>query len=216
MKIKSSFRLVPVFTIHYFFKKYIFHQKQNNPIPCILPQLCEKKNIIEYLLYMWQIEDLIRAFGLDMSRINEKIVEPYQLSDNDKKRLYEWYESLTEMMRTENAQEAGHIQLNKNIVIQLNDFHAEVLQSGMLHDYNSRFNRLRPFLSQLRSKQNDSEISDIELCLNFLYGIMTLRMQKAEITPETLQVKDEIGKFMGLLNEYYQQYVSGELQLQEE
>ena len=86
----------------------------------------------------------------------------------------------------------------------------------MLHDYNSRFNRLRPFLSQLRSKQNDSEISDIELCLNFLYGIMTLRMQKAEITPETLQVKDEIGKFMGLLNEYYQQYVSGELQLQEE
>lgn len=175
-----------------------------------------KKNIIEYLLYMWQIEDLIRAFGLDMSRINEKIVEPYQLSDNDKKRLYEWYESLIEMMRTENAQEAGHIQLNKNIVIQLNDFHAEVLQSGMLHDYNSRFNRLRPFLSQLRSKQNDSEISDIELCFNFLYGIMTLRMQKAEITPETLQVKDEIGKFMGLLNEYYQQYVSGELQLQEE
>ena len=91
----------------------------------------KKQNIVEYLLYMWQIEDLIRAFGLDMNRINEKIVKPYQLSDYDKKRLFEWYESLIEMMRTENAQDVGHIQLNKNIIIQLNDFHTELLNSGI-------------------------------------------------------------------------------------
>lgn len=175
----------------------------------------KKRNIIEYLLYMWQIEDLIRAFGLDMNRINEKIVEPYQLSESDKEKLYEWYESLIEMMRTENVQENGHIQLNKNVIIQLNDFHFELLNSGMMADYNSRYYRLLPYLPQLRQKQNDSEITDIELCFNFLYGIMTLRMQKTAITPETLQAKDEIGKFMALVNEYYQQYTSGELQLEE-
>ena len=176
----------------------------------------KKQNIVEYLLYMWQIEDLIRAFGLDMNRINEKIVEPYQLSDYDKKRLFEWYESLIEMMRTENAQDVGHIQLNKNIIIQLNDFHTELLNSGMIQAYNSRFFKLTSYLLQLRQKQNNPEITDIELCFNFLNGIITHRMQKAEITPETLQAKDEISKFMGLLNEFYQQYVSGELQLQEE
>ena len=140
----------------------------------------KKQNIVEYLLYMWQIEDLIRAFGLDMNRINEKIVKPYQLSDYDKKRLFEWYESLIEMMRTENAQDVGHIQLNKNIIIQLNDFHTELLNSGMIQAYNSRFFKLTSYLLQLRQKQNNPEITDIELCFNFLYGIMTLRMQKAE------------------------------------
>ena len=176
----------------------------------------KKQNIIEYLLYMWQIEDLIRALDLNINKINEKIVEPYQLSEMDKKTLYDWHESLIEMMLTENVQTVGHIQLNKNIIIQLNDFHFELLNSGMMSDYNSRYYRLTPYLSQLRQKQNNPEISDIELCFNFLYGIMTLRMQKTEITPETLQVKDEISKFMTLLNEYYQQYITGELQIEEE
>ncbi|MDE6294965.1 MAG: DUF4924 family protein, partial [Muribaculaceae bacterium] len=29
----------------------------------------KRENIAEYLLYMWQIEDLIRSYNLDMDRI---------------------------------------------------------------------------------------------------------------------------------------------------
>ena len=29
----------------------------------------KRENIAEYLLYMWQIEDIIRAYGLDPDRI---------------------------------------------------------------------------------------------------------------------------------------------------
>lgn len=172
----------------------------------------KKRNIVEYLLYMWQIEDLIRALGLDLNQINEKIVEPYQLSNEDKKKLYEWYESLVDMMRAEHAQQSGHIQLNKNVIIQLNDFHLELLGSGLMPDYNSKYYSLIPYLTQLRQKQNDSEITDIEICFNFLYGIMILRMQKKDISPETLQTQTEISKYLTLLNTYYLQYQEGELQ----
>ncbi|MHB9055013.1 MAG: DUF4924 family protein [Paludibacteraceae bacterium] len=176
----------------------------------------KKQNIVEYLLYMWQIEDLIRAFGLNMNIINEKIVEPYHLSAEDKKKLYEWYESLIDMMQSENVKESGHIQINKNIIIQLNDFHTEIMKSGTVSAYNSKYYSLLPYFFQLRQKQNLTEISDIELCFNFLYGIMALRMKNAEINPATLKVKDEISKFMALLNKFYLQYVNGELQLEEE
>ena len=37
----------------------------------------KKENIAEYLLYMWQIEDLIRANGLDMDRIKSNILDKY-------------------------------------------------------------------------------------------------------------------------------------------
>lgn len=34
-----------------------------------------KENIAEYLLYMWQIEDMIRANGLDMDKITANIID---------------------------------------------------------------------------------------------------------------------------------------------
>lgn len=171
----------------------------------------KKSNIIEYLLYMWQIEDLIRAFGLDIEKINRQIVEPYPVSSDEKKQLYEWYESLIDMMRAENVKENGHIQLNKNIIIQLSDFHAEFMKSGIDASYNAKFYQILPSLAQLRQKQTESGISDIELCFIFLYGIMLLRMNKKEISPDTQSAQAEISKFLALLNKYYQQYVSGEL-----
>ncbi len=175
----------------------------------------KKQNIIEYLLYMWQIEDLIRAFGLDMDQINHRIVEPYSLSSEERRQLYEWYESLIDMMRAENVQEKGHLQLNKNVIIQLNDFHEEFMQSGMDASYNANFYQIVPLLAQLRHKQNEPDISNIELGFNFLYGIMTLRLNKKEISPDTQNAQAEISKFLALLNKYYQQYVSGELTFDE-
>ena len=160
---------------------------------------------------MWQIEDLIRAFGLDMDRINRQVVAPYSVSPKEKKQLYEWYESLIDMMRAENVQEKGHLQLNKNVIIQLNDFHGEFMKSGHDASYNAKFYQILPTLSQLRIKQTDAGISDIELCLIFLYGIMVLRLNKKEISPDTLSAQAEISDFLALLNKYYQQYVSGEL-----
>lgn len=176
-----------------------------------IAQKLKKQNIIEYLLYMWQIEDLIRALGLDMDKINQRIVEPYPVSSDEKKRLYEWFESLIDMMRAENVQEKGHLQLNKNVIIQLNDFHGEFMKSGHDASYNAKFYQILPTLSQLRIKQTDADISDIELCFVFLYGIMVLWLNKKEISPDTQNAQAEISEFLALLNKYYQQYISGEL-----
>ena len=78
----------------------------------------KKENICEYLLYMWQIEDLIRACGLNMDVLNENVVSKFPVqSEAERKEIYNWYESLIEMMRMENVQEKGHLQLNKNIII---------------------------------------------------------------------------------------------------
>ena len=60
-----------------------------------------KENIAEYLLYMWQIEDLIRANDLDMDKIKENVIDRYtNLTENQRKEMTEWYESLIDMMRS--------------------------------------------------------------------------------------------------------------------
>jgi len=87
----------------------------------------KKENICEYLLYMWQVEDLIRAFGLNIDVLNERIISSYPVSDDERKSLYDWYESLIEMIRIENVQTDGHLQLNKNIIIELDELHGMLL-----------------------------------------------------------------------------------------
>lgn len=178
-----------------------------------IAQKLKKENIIEYLLYMWQIEDIIRACNLDIDLINEKIIFPQQLSELEKKSLSEWYESLIEMMKLENVQEKGHLQINKNIIIELNDFHENLLRSGKDAAYPAKFYHILPFIVQLKKQQTDSQISDIEVCFNFLYGILLLRMKKAEISSETLRAQEEISKFMVLLAKNYNLYSTGELEL---
>ena len=47
-----------------------------------------------------------------------------------------------------------------------------------------------------------------------MYGIMVLRMKKADIKPETLQTQVEMSKFLVLLAKNYQAYKDGELDLE--
>jgi hypothetical protein len=181
----------------------------------LIAKKLKKENISEYLLYMWQVEDLIRAFNLNIDVINERIIATYPVSENERKMMYDWYESLIEMMRLENVQKDGHLQLNKNIIIELDDLHATIIRSGKDAGYAAKFYHVLPFISQLRSQQDNPHISDVELCFNFQYGIMMLRMKKTDISPETLQAQTEISKFMVLLAKNYQLYKAGELDLEE-
>jgi hypothetical protein len=162
---------------------------------------------------MLQVEDLIRACGLNIDILNEKIIANYPVSDEERKNLYNWYESLIEMMRLENVQQTGHLQLNKNVISELDELHGLLLKSGTDAGYNSKFYHVLPSINQLRSNFETS--NDIEICFNFQYGIMLLRMKKAEISPETLQAQKEISKFMVLLNKNFQLYKSGELDFDE-
>ena len=52
----------------------------------------KEDNIAEYLLYMWQVEDLIRANGCDIDRIEQAVIAQYRLPDEDKRQLRLWYD----------------------------------------------------------------------------------------------------------------------------
>lgn len=89
----------------------------------------KEKNIAEYLIYMWQIEDLIRANGCDIEKIKSTIIAPYPLTEEQKAELTQWYMDLIEMMRHEGIMEKGHLQINKNIITWLTDLHLQLLRS---------------------------------------------------------------------------------------
>jgi hypothetical protein len=173
----------------------------------------KKENIAEYILYMWQIEDIIRAYKFDMDLIQSNIIDKFDLTEDKRKRLREWYESLIDMMRTENVQQSGHLQLNKNTIIDLTDLHKQLLYSMRYPDYTSAFYNALPFIAELRAKENAKDGSDVEVCFTFLYGILILNLQKKEISGPTAKAQSAIIKFINNLSSKYIKYKNNELDL---
>lgn len=186
-------------------------KKGNN---MIIASQKKKENIAEYLLYMWQIEDLIRAYGLDIDRIQQQIIDPYDISPEQKKAMREWYESLIDMMHAEGVEQKGHLQLNKNVLIDLTDLHLRLLKSPREPFYGAAFFKTLPYIVELRAKSGDEKAGELETCFNALYGVLLLRLQKKEIKPDTLKAIQQISSFLSLLAEKYKQDKAGELKLE--
>lgn len=175
----------------------------------------KKENIAEYLLYMWQIEDLIRAFGLDIDRICENIVNKHQnLSEVQRKEMTEWYESLIDMMRREDIMENGHLQINKNVILALDDLNIRLVKDPKYAKYAAEYYRVLPLIVELRAKAGENKSGEIETLFNFLYGILLLRMQGKEISQDTLNAASEVSHFLGTLAAYYKKDFNNELDLE--
>ena len=46
-----------------------------------------KENIAEYLLYMWQVEDIIRANQWDIEKIKTNVINQFEVSSEQKQEL---------------------------------------------------------------------------------------------------------------------------------
>lgn len=162
-----------------------------------------KKSIAEYLLYMWQIEDIIRAMGCSLPLIRKAYISKFtDYTDEQKEDEIDWFGNLVRMMNEEGKRDQGHLNINDIIVRDLVDLHQRLLQSNRFPIYNAEYYKVLPFIVELRGKR-DKNISEIETCLDALYGIMMLRMQKKEISPETEHAIKEISTFIGMLSDYY-------------
>lgn len=162
-----------------------------------------KENIAEYLLYMWQIEDIIRANGLDIDKIKANVINRFDLSEAHKREMTEWYESLIDMMRREGVAESGHLQLNRNVIIQLVDLHNALLRDPRFDHYTREFYKALPYIVELRAMSGDNPKGEIETCFNALYGMLMLRLKSKEITPETADAVKHISHFIATLSDLY-------------
>ena len=161
-----------------------------------------KKSIAEYLLYMWQIEDIIRAYGCSLPVIKKNYIERFDFTPEQKDEEIDWFGNLIRMMNEEGKREYGHLDINRVLLQDVIDLHARLLQSSKFPIYNAEYYKVLPFIVELRNR-GDKELNEIETCLDALYGVMMLRLQKKEITPETERAIKEITVFIGLLSDYY-------------
>ena len=181
----------------------------------LIAQELRKNNIVEYLLYMWQVEDILRVYDCNIFKVEQGYLSQFKLEDDDRDEVVDWYANLITMMNREGKRQQGHLDINRILVGQLQELHEALLESTRFPFYTSAYYKTLPFIVELRNKGN-KDCSEIETCLNALYGVMMLRLQQKEISDDTKHAIEQITLLLGMLSDYYQQDRKGELQLEED
>lgn len=179
----------------------------------LIAKKLKEENIAEYLLYMWQIEDIIRANKLDIDIIDKQIISGFEQPQNVKNEIREWYENLIDMMRREDVVEKGHLIINKNVISELTELHNRLLKSSQENEYTEAYYKTLPFIVELRSKTQDKNTPELETCLAALYGFLLMRLQKKDISGETQSALSQISSFLRLLSLKYKEYKAGKLDI---
>lgn len=163
----------------------------------------KQENIAEYLLFMWQTEDLLRAYDLDPDKIEQSIIDSSYQTVEERENARDWYEGLILMMKSEGLQKEGHLQINKNILIDLTDVHLRLLKDPKESEYIGTYYNTLPHIVALRAKSGNGKVSELETCFTALYGYLLLKLQKREISGETLAAVTQITALLRLLSIKY-------------
>ncbi len=162
----------------------------------VIAEQKKKENIIEYILYMWQVEELIRANGLDMQRINQNIIPSYKLPEEKLLQTKEWWGNLVEMMKLEGRETTGHLQININTVNDVNQLHQRLLKAPNEQKYQFHFNSIIPTLKDFDVKTGKKLKNDLEICLTAIYTTFILKIKGETISEGTQTAVEEISQFL--------------------
>ena len=155
----------------------------------------KQDNIAEYILWIWQLEDYLRAFP--------NVATDRENPSQDIRFLTE----LGEMMHREGVTEKGHVQLARNAMAELEELHHRLLDEDA--SYRAAMIRLTPALNIFKSKTDNPLMSDIEAGITLLYQVMLLRLQQKEITPATAEAQTQVTKQLQFLSRIYRSEKAG-------
>lgn len=140
-------------------------------------------NIAEYLLHLWQMEDVVRAFQHD-----EVLAQNPFLGE------------LLTMMQTEGVLESGHTQLAQIAFLEVQEAFEHCLDDAT---FRALYLQIQPSLALLKAKSPNPTISDLEMMFIFLYNIMLLHLQKKPISPDTTLLQQQVSHLLALVSKTY-------------
>ncbi len=149
-------------------------------------QRLRHENIAEYILYIWQLEDLLRAMQFSPEAIYSKFVAPRtNLSPQEQSTLLEWYTQIGELLQKEDKEQQGHIDHTLHLISDLHNLHLQLQNIPAGARYRTLYESLGEVLPDLRTLVS-GEMSDTELCFRALYATILYRIkgesQKSAIT----------------------------------
>ena len=170
-----------------------------------------KENIAEYILYMWQVEDAIRAFGFNEEEIEFNIIRLSYQDDETIEEAKKWYATLIKNMKSEKIEKKGHLSELNEIIAELYFLHTTLLNISSDGNYKTIYEEALSVIIEFRERSNAVNMNDVEVCLNGLYSKLLMRLKKMKISKETEAAFEQFRKVIAYLTMSYHKMKRGDL-----
>jgi hypothetical protein len=179
-----------------------------------IAQAKRKENIAEYILYLWQIEDLLRALQFSPEAIYSQLVAPRDVEEEQKHIFLLWYMDIVNLLRKEGKDESGHLEHTLHLIADMHNLHLQLMHHPIGEHYRKTFARLAPQLPSLRAMVQKEEISDTELAFRALYATMLYRIKGDKKREEAIRDTMElVSPVVAELADMYRKVERGEVDL---
>lgn len=169
----------------------------------IIAELKKKENIVEYILYIRQLMDIMRANNMDMAKIDELLVSKFTVSEKEKIKIHNWYQKLVDEMRSEGLVERGDTKEIKDLMEQLNKIHLAVLDDKDEYRHHELYTWAKPNIEEYKRLSKSNSDNEIEICIDAMYALLLLKLQKKSVSEETAQAMQTFGSLLANLADIY-------------
>lgn len=170
-----------------------------------------KENIAEYIIYMYQIEDIVRAYNFDLEEIIEHYVRPQLPDDSFISSYRKWYSDIINQMKYQKIEKVGHLHDLKDIMVEISYLHNSILNVTNEEKYKGVYERAVPNIEEFKNKSNLKDKNHVEIIFHALYMKLLLKLKKQEISPETEEAFDTMRVMAAYLSRAYHQMKNGSM-----
>lgn len=169
-----------------------------------------KQNIAEYILYVWQMEDLLRAVYFDTAALDE-FIHSYAPDANAFREEKKWFEDLMSKMKREGVEQRGHVSDVHELMFELNYLHNTLINALKDKNYIEVYRKAQPNIAEYLTRTTSKSTNDVEVCLTALYGMLLLRLRKDVVSQDTQEAMQTFSNMLARLSHHYKLLKQGEM-----
>jgi len=163
-----------------------------------------KENISEYIVHMYQTEDLIRAYNFEIDEIKKYVISHLPIDKKEEEETTNWYQQLIGKMKYEKKEEAGHISELISLVAELDILHQSLINRN--EGYTDIYKKAKSHIQSFRNLSGDPTIKDIQICLTAVYGLLIIRLNDRPIADDQFESVDLFGTLLSYLSYVFRQH----------
>lgn len=163
-------------------------------------------NLSEYILFLWQSEDLIRAFDFNLEDVKNHYLAPSAKDEVGLSKDFYWFQTLANEMLAEGVKEKGHTQRSLEKMAELEAIHLLLFAEVEDPKYLKIIEKAYPLVGEFIKKKSGKKSQTLTTaCLNALYGFLLLRLKQEKISEETQEAVKTFKEILAYLSAKYKQ-----------
>ncbi|WP_295938643.1 DUF4924 family protein [uncultured Alistipes sp.] len=173
-----------------------------------------QENIAEYILYLWQLEDMLRALQFSPEAVFSTLIAPRKdIAEAEKHMFLLWYMDIANLLHQEGKDEKGHLEHTLHLITDLHNLHLQLMKLPVGEHYRQTYARLEAELPRLRSVLGNPGMSDTELSFRALYAAMLYRIKGQGDKQAVADTLEFISPVIAELADMYHKVERGETDL---